>query len=294
VIAANAITAGKLDVGAVTAAALAADAITGKTITGGEITGATVTGAIVRTAASGRRLVMDPAGGPGSSGALLIYSGQASEVTPGQISSDVLDLGGGNLQPQTIVGAPYISRGTATVRLNSPIQGVDGGRVRIEATDNLDGTAYSFWDAAKDTNDTSVATTYASNGSGGGGGFTNVEVRGSGFHIDANAKNLDFTESGGLVVDTGAAVAGVLTAGSIVTGRVTITPSAANTPTSVVVTGLNVQGATIRGFATASTTAPGTAVTGVGVTSISSTGLTVWVTRTTTTATGVDWMLIAS
>ncbi|WP_169317283.1 hypothetical protein [Actinacidiphila oryziradicis] len=157
----------------------------------------------------------------------------------------------------------------------SPIQGVDGGRARIEATDNLDGTAYTFWEAAKDTNGTSRVVAYASNGSGGGGGFTNVEVRGSGFHIDVNAKNLDFTELGGLVVDTGAAVAGVLTAGSIVTGRVTITPSAANTPTSVTVTGLNVQGATIRGFATPSTTAPGTAVTGVGVTSISSTSLTV-------------------
>ncbi|WP_127361527.1 hypothetical protein [Actinacidiphila soli] len=288
------ITAAQIKALSITSDVIAADAITGKTITGGTITGATVTGAIVRTAASGRRLVMDPNGGPGTSGALLIYSGHASEVTPGQISSDVLDLGGGQLQPQTIVEAPYVSRGSATLRMNSPVQGVSGGTVRIEATDALDGTAYSFWDAAKDTNGTSRVVSYASNGSGGGGGFTNVEVRGSGLHIDANAKNLDFTELGGLVVDTGASVAGVLTAGSIVTGRVTITPSAANTPTSVVVTGLNVQGTIIRGFATASTTAPGTAVTGVGISSISSTGLTVWVTRTNTTATGVDWMLIAS
>jgi hypothetical protein len=33
-------------------------------------------------------------------------------------------------------------------------------------------------------------------------------------------------------------------------------------------------------------------VTGVGVTAITSTGLTVWVTRTNTTATVINWMVI--
>ncbi|WP_127361569.1 hypothetical protein [Actinacidiphila soli] len=289
------ITAAQIKALSITSDVIAADAIAGKTITGGTITGATVTGAIVRTAASGRRLVMDPNGGPGTSGALLIYSGQASEVTPGQISSDVLDLGGGQLQPQTIVEAPYVSRGSATLRMNSPVQGVSGGTVRIEATDALDGTAYSFWDAAKDTNGTSRVVSYASNGSGGGGGFTNVEVRGAGFHIDANAKNLDFTDLGGLVVDTGASVAGMLTAGNIARGRAVVTTTAANTATSVQVTGLNLTGTAFRVVATGATATAGTTLLGIGVTNQTATGFTVWVTRsnTTSTITNVDWIVIA-
>ncbi|MDX2849283.1 hypothetical protein PV342_12590 [Streptomyces sp. PA03-3a] len=269
-------------------------AIKAANIIAGAIDGQTITGGVVRTAASGARLVMDPAGGPGSTGALLIYSGHASELTPGQISSAVLDLGGGNLQPQTVIEAPYISRGNAALSMRSPVQGIAGGLVRVEASDNLDGTAYSFWEAARDTNDTSRAVTYASNGFGGGGGFTNVEVRGSGFHIDASTKNLDFSESGGLVVDTGAQVAGVFTAGNMAFGSVNIVPSAANTPTSVMVSGLNVRGSTFRAYVTANTSVPGTTMLGVGATSASSTGLTVWLTRSNTSSTTVYWMVIGS
>lgn len=87
-------------------------------------------------------------------------------------------------------------------------------------------------------------------------------------------------------------VTGVLTAGSIAAGSVNITPSAANTPTSLAVTGLNVQGSTFTAYATALSTAPGTSVTGVSVTGITSTGLTVWLTRSNTTTTTVFWMVI--
>jgi hypothetical protein len=83
---------------------------------------------------------------------------------------------------------------------------------------------------------------------------------------------------------------GILTAGNVAAGRISITPSAANTPTSQAVTGLNLKGTNIRVVATASTSAPGTAVTGVGVTNQSATGFTVWLTRTNTTATGIDWI----
>jgi hypothetical protein len=37
---------------------------------------------------------------------------------------------------------------------------------------------------------------------------------------------------------------------------------------------------------------PGSQVTGVGVTSVTASGLTVWVTRTNTTATTVNWLVI--
>lgn len=87
---------------------------------------------------------------------------------------------------------------------------------------------------------------------------------------------------------------GVLTAGNIASGRATVTPTAANTPTSVNVGGINIKGSNIRVVATASTLAPGTIVTGVGVTNVTSTGFTLWLTRTNTTSTGVDWIAIGS
>lgn len=87
-------------------------------------------------------------------------------------------------------------------------------------------------------------------------------------------------------------VSGIFTAGNLAWGQVSITPSAANTPTSVNVTGLNVQGTTFLGWAVATTAAPGSQVTGASATAVTSSGLTVWVTRTVTTATFVNWLVI--
>jgi hypothetical protein len=89
-------------------------------------------------------------------------------------------------------------------------------------------------------------------------------------------------------------VSGILAPRSMAWGSVTITPSAANTPTSFTVTGLTVRGSTFIAQATPVTSVPGTQVTGVGVTSVSSTGLTIWLTRTNTTATIIYWMVIGS
>ncbi|MFI8351332.1 hypothetical protein [Streptomyces sp. NPDC085596] len=72
-------------------------------------------------------------------------------------------------------------------------------------------------------------------------------------------------------------------------GQVTINP-AANTPTSTTVTGLGTKGDTFYAFATANTTVIGSAVQGVAVSNVTSTGLTVWVYRTNTTATNINWM----
>ncbi len=85
-------------------------------------------------------------------------------------------------------------------------------------------------------------------------------------------------------------VNGILTAGNIAAGRITITPSAANTPTSGNVTGLNLKGTTIRVSVSPNTTVPGTSVTGVGFTNATNTGFTVWLTRANTSATGIDWI----
>lgn len=100
--------------------------------------------------------------------------------------------------------------------------------------------------------------------------------------------------------DGNATVAGSLTAGNMATGSVTITPSAANTPTSALVT-FNVTGSTVRGYATARTTVPGvrspvgaSGVTGVGVSSETNTSMLVWVNRENTTNTVVNWQVIGS
>lgn len=87
-------------------------------------------------------------------------------------------------------------------------------------------------------------------------------------------------------------ILGVLTSANLAWGQVSITPSAANTPTSVNVTGLNLKGTTFLGYAVATTAAPGSGVTGSSATAVTSTGLTVWTTRTNTSTTFVNWLVI--
>ncbi|MFD4794978.1 hypothetical protein [Streptomyces anulatus] len=91
-------------------------------------------------------------------------------------------------------------------------------------------------------------------------------------------------------------VQGYLDAANISAGRVRITPSAPNTPTSVTVTGLKLpQGATvIYAYATAVTTVPGTQVLGVGTTDPTSRSVTIWLTRTNTNLTSIDYLVIAT
>ncbi|MGY0065115.1 hypothetical protein ACWY4P_54005 (plasmid) [Streptomyces sp. LZ34] len=117
------------------------------------------------------------------------------------------------------------------------------------------------------------------------------------YNRDASAYRMVLDLAGNLTIG------GVLSAPSIATGTVTITPTAAYTPTSILVTGLSVAGTTFRGYATANTTVPGyrasasppgAGVTGVSVSSVTSTGLTVWVNRENTTATTINWMVIGS
>lgn len=92
--------------------------------------------------------------------------------------------------------------------------------------------------------------------------------------------------------DGNTTVDGILTAKSIVTGSVSITP-VANTPTSVNVTGLNLPGTVHRAFVTAQSSVPGTVVE-CTATSVTATGLTVWVNRTNTTNTNIWYLVIAS
>lgn len=89
-------------------------------------------------------------------------------------------------------------------------------------------------------------------------------------------------------------VDGIFSAGNVAFGNVTITPSAANTPTSVNVTfNPPLQGTTFTAQVSPNTGVPGTTVTGVGYGNVTSTGMTVTLTRTNTTATTVSYLVIA-
>jgi hypothetical protein len=80
--------------------------------------------------------------------------------------------------------------------------------------------------------------------------------------------------------------------GNAVVGTATVTPSAANTPTGLAITYPALTGTTFFGFVTANTGVPGTTVTGVSIINVTATGATVIVTRTNTTATILNYLII--
>ena len=75
-------------------------------------------------------------------------------------------------------------------------------------------------------------------------------------------------------------------------GKATITPSSANTPTSVSVTFPSSFSDKPTIIATPVSTLPGTKVTGVGVSNESSTGFNIYLTRTDKTNTSVNWLAL--
>ncbi|MCD9904643.1 hypothetical protein LUR56_40225 [Streptomyces sp. MT29] len=90
-------------------------------------------------------------------------------------------------------------------------------------------------------------------------------------------------------------VEGYLQATNIRMGRVVITPSAPNVPTSVTVTGLGLPHGSTVAYANAAavTAAPGTKVTGASISDAFPHAAVIWLTRTDTTPTAVDYLLIA-
>ena len=95
-----------------------------------------------------------------------------------------------------------------------------------------------------------------------------------------------------LNLDGGEVYAGGFKIPEIQRGSVRITPSAANTPTSVNITFEKPFSGTPTVIATPYTSVPGTTVTGVAVNGASATGCTLWVTRTNTTETVIHWIAV--
>lgn len=77
---------------------------------------------------------------------------------------------------------------------------------------------------------------------------------------------------------------------SLQSGRTTITPSAANTPTSVKITFEQEMNAIPHVVATVNTDVPGTAVLGCGVTDVTAKSFKLWLTCTSTTTRTVHWI----
>lgn len=94
----------------------------------------------------------------------------------------------------------------------------------------------------------------------------------------------------GVALPVGAAVQRLQS--RVQSGIVTVTPTAANTPTSADIVFPQRFAAAPNVVATAATSVPGTVVSGVGVAAPTDTGFRLWVTRTNTTATYVQWIAV--
>lgn len=119
-----------------------------------------------------------------------------------------------------------------------------------------------------------------------------------GQHIDIDSNEIQAKENpttpGNLHLnsDGGDVYAGAFRIPEIQRGSITITPSAANTPTSGEVTFPKAFSGTPTVIVTPATAVPGTTVVGAGVNSVNSTGCKIWVTRINTTNTVVNWIAV--
>jgi len=116
-------------------------------------------------------------------------------------------------------------------------------------------------------------------------------VAGTAARLRNSAASLDIKGDGTLKATNGN-FTGVLTAANRIVGVTSITPSAADTPTSLAITFPQaLTGTTFMAQVTAGTSVPGVpgtpSVRGVGATAVSSTGVTLWLTRSNTTATTI-------
>lgn len=86
-------------------------------------------------------------------------------------------------------------------------------------------------------------------------------------------------------------ITGSLKVGNIKNGLATVTP-VANTPTSVTVSLLSLTGTgALVGLVTGTTSAPGSVVHECSVSNVTSSGMTLWIYRTNTVATGMAWFM---
>jgi hypothetical protein len=101
-----------LTAGSITATMLDADAINGKTIRGALISGATITGGVLRTAATGQRVVISPGNTNPETGSVEFYSGSANEAAPAELNTTITYGSEGSATyeiPSVSLSAPRVS-----------------------------------------------------------------------------------------------------------------------------------------------------------------------------------------
>ncbi|MGW0822508.1 hypothetical protein [Streptomyces sp. NPDC002845] len=137
-----------LTAGSITAAMLDADAINGKTIRGAFISGATITGGVLRTAATGQRVVISPGNTNPETGFIAFYSGSAQESAPAELRTALAYgfQGGVTYEiPSISLTAPKVS-GSAQetgLFLQAHVPGYSGSVFNLHANDlGGNGVAY--------------------------------------------------------------------------------------------------------------------------------------------------------
>ncbi|MFJ1900544.1 hypothetical protein [Streptomyces sp. NPDC088115] len=247
-----------LQAGSITADLLAVDALTGKTITGGIITGATV-----QTATAGSRIVLDT----NHLAALDASNNLIAEFDPadstGRCAFKTYD---------TRFGDKYYGALTAgDIRF-----GING--VTTSGTEGF--VSYSSLGSNLFELLLSSGRQTINHQPGQINLYSSTATATDNSHIDLNAASTSIT--------------GLLAAGNIAWGTISVTTTAANTVGSATITGLNVKGTAFRPFVTASSGVPGTQLLGVTANNATSSGATVYVTRTnnTTITTNVYWFIV--
>jgi hypothetical protein len=233
----------------------------------------------------------------------------ATHLAAGSITADKLDANA--INGKTITGATVqtAASGPRVVMnaANLTGYGTGGNKIGIEPNDAYpyiywtsgDGTNKAFINVSGSASDANIGINSGTFNDGGttyrwrtffGNDFYAAErvVASTGSPVGSR---LFLGKSTAVITGASVRAAGVFRADNISVGTVTITPTA-NTPTSVTLSGGSIAGTSFRGFVTPNTTVPGTVVLGVGCSSVSSAGMTIWLTRTNSTATSVFWMII--
>ncbi|RRQ81572.1 hypothetical protein [Streptomyces griseofuscus] len=221
---------------------------------------------LVQTAAAGSRVALNQ-----STKSVQVYGDDGTTLLA-ELGPQDAD-GGGGLWTRGLQTPHNMSASLGSGQLT--FRPVDNGLVAVSASMSYDTDAYQYSDL--------ILTSGAVNKTDHRAILTLESLFDGTAHVSVQGEN-----SAPCTFD----VLGIFSASNIAYGSVSITPSAANTPTSVNVTGLSVKGASFFALATPATAVPGSQVTGVGATNPTATGATIWLTRTNTTATTVNWMVL--
>ncbi|MEU0171594.1 hypothetical protein ABZ214_40140 [Streptomyces iakyrus] len=267
----NSVTASKIQAGAIDAAHIKAGAITAEKLDANAINGKTITGATIQTASDGPRLVLS-----------------ASRLR-------AIGTNGSSIGMEPNAAYPYIywssvdGSNQAFVNVSGSASDANIGINSGSFTDADDSVSYRW--RTFFGNDFFAAERITVKGAQPVGGRLFLNKSSAYLQSGPGGGSLSLADKTATVSAPTIRAAGVLKADNIAIGTTTITP-VPNKPTSVTLTGGLIKGANHRAFVTPVTSVPGDQVLGVGVTGVSASGLTIWLHRSNSTKTSVNWMIM--